>query len=572
MHPVARDALLSISSDTETKDVGKFAYVWRVYWNEREKKDLSNLVVANPNIGSSMFSKKPTVIYSPVPLESDRAESPTGGEPSSSWHGFEDIDGDGFLDAIWQDPETFDELGPTGHPGAGPTGRFLVFRGDGTGQFKARPDGEPWEWKTPKLDRRTRISQRRTGNIPEKKTKDIMHRYVETVISLVDINGDGLPDYVESRALDNRTNALRVFYNTGAGFEHHAVALGTTRGGSGGDAGTRLSTAFDTLSREEQVVLSREKNGHLENGWQMSVRHLLDFDQDGRADIINSPPPEAGQTNPWIREDSDNSQPTADPKVFFNVGDRFIEGRQAPALKKVAHAVGRYQISSGGIWSVKSDVIDFDGDGLFDALNNGDNAQNCFANEISGAFSSLCGNSTEYLKDTKPLRLMTRIDNGKGASISYDYAPSSNTSVVTQEASRITLPMWVLSKTTVNTNGQDSTTDFYYKGPVANRDPYGHFAFRGFQEIERHLPPNHQGQRAIRIDRFDYDLDYSGRFQESQKLGSDQRPHEIERIRWKEYKLFEGKLTTYHQRDEKLLPATQAHTPVPPTASTRHPF
>ncbi|HMC73883.1 MAG TPA: hypothetical protein VKG87_06240 [Terriglobales bacterium] len=60
-------------------------------------------------------------------------------------------------------------------------------------------------------------------------------RFTETRASLVDINGDSLPDHVVQERLDDQRIILAAYFNTGSGFELTP---------------TRLSTAITAMSRE----------------------------------------------------------------------------------------------------------------------------------------------------------------------------------------------------------------------------------------------------------------------------------------------------------------------------------
>ena len=52
-------------------------------------------------------------------------------------------------------------------------------------------------------------------------------RFTETRASLVDINGDSLPDHVVQERLDDQRIILAAYFNTGSGFELTPTRLST---------------------------------------------------------------------------------------------------------------------------------------------------------------------------------------------------------------------------------------------------------------------------------------------------------------------------------------------------------
>ncbi len=607
---------------------GASYYVWRIYWNGERPAEgdieiqgctvtlSSGLKITVPcsvfegvvdqpvasdfQSSSDLYdvfnvTEAPDLVLSPLPLETDRPTSSLGAgdlAASSSWHGFIDIDGDGFIDGVWQDPSTPAGAGVTGtgYPGPGPTGRFLVFRGDGRGRFQPDVNGEPFRWATPSLGdaQRARVNLRRSHNkYPlqyhnnQLLDKEI-HRFTETVVTLQDINGDGLPDYVESREVGNFGKALRVFYNNGVGFES---------GVAGDNIGTILSDDLPTLSREETVVLTVERNLQMKNGWSQSVRRLLDFDQDGLPDVFAIKPPMIGQKDPWEYPTEEFSLYNFDglpqsvisefPQLalgdfrqstvtaYMNVGDRLVKVRTSPGLDGIRDAMARINISSKARWVVKTDVLDFDSDGLIDVYNNdvhadsqclptlGSDQGNPLFDKAGSQYSLvLCGISGTVRGDSQAqngMRLLTSIDSGQGALVTLSYAPVTNKDVVTddpKQGKRTPWRLWVVNSISVDPgNGPASHTDYHFTNPVLNKDNHGRYGFRGFEEATILSPITSTGARGKTTELYDYTIDYSGRMVESRKQNELSEFEHIESTKWQKISLFDGAVTTYHQKE-----------------------
>lgn len=502
------------------KDIGNILqrglmYVWRIYWN----KD---------NNVQDLFTQRAEVHLSPIPLESDRAVSSLG-IPASSWHGFVDIDGDGYIDAIWQDANNKSST------------RFQVFRGDGKGNFLPQTNGEPFIWRTPPIW--ARVSLQQTG-AAQGGTNDHYNRYTETAVTLQDINGDGLPDYVESRTLGDRQARLRVFFNTGVGFEYYSY-IDEEAG-----FGTILSDEFTTLSRDITVVLAEEPNMQMKYGWSVANRRLVDLDQDGLPDVVQISPPGSGANNPWGKEvrslassttSNDNTvstlsfesfmnsdmlnppglnHPGRTPAVraYINVGDRLINIGFKTKLQKWRHGLARIQIATAGsdgtkTWKVKTDFIDIDGDGLAGLYNNEREAENLCTADDSGIISPSCGVSDQVLTDpesSQGLRLLETVNNGQGGVTTFTYSSGSNREVVISDpehGKRNPQSMWVVQTITVDPGtGPESVgnTNYKYHYPVLNQDRQRKFGFRGFEQVTIQHPENAQGDRRVVVERYDH--------------------------------------------------------------------
>ncbi|RMH42375.1 MAG: hypothetical protein D6689_08340, partial [Deltaproteobacteria bacterium] len=173
--------------------------------------------------GTGQFSSaEESVHLLPAPVQSDRPFGVLGGPlaTAGAWQGFMDLDGDGLLDQVFTHPKHR----PYWPGGPAWRGGWFLFRGDGTGDFATRDDGRPYVWAVP--DRyvpsgrgwapRALVHLARSYPVTKgpRGRPRVARRHRFDVVTTLDINGDGLPDYV-----DGRDGDVRVFYNTGAGFE-----------------------------------------------------------------------------------------------------------------------------------------------------------------------------------------------------------------------------------------------------------------------------------------------------------------------------------------------------------------
>ncbi|RZU35576.1 glycohydrolase toxin TNT-related protein [Edaphobacter modestus] len=445
--------------------------------------------------------------YSPVPFESDRGTATYTGIPASSFHAVLDLDGDSCPDALWQWPEHVDPEW---------SGDLQVWRGDCAGGFQARADGSPWTWPMPDVEHPQEINGEPSRvAFSSTDTMDLVtqfphRRFTETRASLVDINGDSLPDYVVQERLDNQ-QILAAYFNTGSGFE-------LTR--------TRLSTAIPTISREESVVLKTEPlGGNLEIGWSKSVLRSFDFDSDGLVDVVGLPSPDKNQRNPWA---------TASRTVAVNVnqGDFFHAVAPTPATNAWHDGLAHIVLSNGAKWRNASDARDLNNDGLPDSFPNvGALGTACAPTEEGGGFDQyaydLCGTSRDVLHDPgdaagQGLRFLRSVNNGRGLNVRFEYGSSADGDLIERDGDSILgSPMWVVKRMTVEPGPSASggaavasTTSYSYTSPVVNRDPHGRYGFRGFKEVQQVSALNASGHGTRTVDRYAYDLDHSGRLRE----------------------------------------------------------
>ncbi|MBK8255483.1 MAG: hypothetical protein IPK82_22830 [Polyangiaceae bacterium] len=429
------------------------------------------------NLGGGQFSSAVQLVMSPVPLESDRPTSNLGGgalAASSSWHGFVDLDGDGVLDAVHMEPFFFGSQ--TDYP-TSPT-HFSMFQGNPNGSFNSDPAGGGFHWAAP------RIWEGSFAGAPAMARARVHVRDSESIggwvnssresITIRDMNGDGLPDYLDTRHFygDTPTQKMRVFLNTGRGFESNATWTGYEGVNFNPDAGA----AGFKFERTQDWAHDRYDGNENRRGYSRYTHRLMDVDSDGLVDLVVLPDIEPGHSNPWM------PGTTIAPLIYLNVGDTLVYAGSNPAWNKVWAAVGRITLNSQGKWVVTSDIVDLDGDGLSDAITNDDLAQNCTFDAVNGQWPALCVGENNGWTDTGgPMRLLSQVDNGRGGTVTFNYAPMQVTT------GRVPYPVWVATGLTAN-SGPDavgnpsapSVTQYAYDQPAYNTDLRGEWGFRGF--------------------------------------------------------------------------------------------
>lgn len=498
-------------------------FVWRVYRNT-----------------GAGFTEDPEIVMSPVPLESDRATSALGAgalAASSSWHGFIDMDGDAIPDAVFMTPFwSSDGV----EPGAPPTS-FQVFRGDGDGGFQGDASGDPYLWSAPTLEtqqqfaKRARVTLSQSSRIPWPGLDD--QRVSRVAVTLEDLNGDGLPDYVDARDLTTGGSHVRVFYNTGAGFE-------TADPGSSLEVPAWNDEVLATLGENRQVAFDWRANGHLDRGWSRDVIRTVDIDADGLLDVVILPEPQAGLRNPWSLA---TQQERA--RVFVNVGDRLVPMGETDKLMEWWAALARIRLSSGHPfetphWKIATDFLDLDGDGLPEAFNNDLYSASCTPNEFGDDFIAPCGygdRSWTSPRDGQGMRLLRTVRTGTGAEIGFEYEPVTD--------GRVPHPLWVASRMTVSpgpaaTGGASPTlvSTFEFTDPQYLPDERSSWAFRGFAETATTAPG---GARTVK--HFDHELDWTGPLVKSRVEDVPGHVDHFTDTAWEVRTLFGGAIATLHR-------------------------
>lgn len=490
------------------------------------------------------FSPTPQIRYQPVPLESDAGDSSFGGGVlAAARHALLDIDGDGNLDAIVRGGYTEQSL-TVEHNNL----IWLVFPGDGDGNFLTDSDGGPRLWLVPDAAPISLSCSTPTGTVCSPLTtlynapiheNDHDSRGLSTVM---DLNGDGAPDLLWKFATTQFEGApfppkpwedvvdsdpMALYKGNGYGFEF--------RGSITQPEGSPLaSSGVAYFSRSFVDAQAHLANHFMTTGLRQSKARFQDVDQDGRPDLIESS---------W------NGTSWEYPSVFFNHGGQLLPGIALGAQTAEKWSQETQAMPTGFSsprewgWQTKRDVIDLDGDGVPESWN-------------------CVGGACQYYRDPdpQPMHLMKRVQNGRGATIEVTYAASTDSSVVTQDAGttqngeRQALPrtQWVVKSTSTSDlwDGPEdvSTTTYAYKHPTWKPDDEGDWGFRGFKEVTTTSPSG-----SKQVDSFGFDVDWSGRHTSTRVYSSDDlaNPKSIAETIWTEKSLFGGAVRTYHVSDER---------------------
>ncbi|MCA9677457.1 MAG: hypothetical protein KC464_20705 [Myxococcales bacterium] len=461
-----------------------------------------------PNLGNGQFDlDHPRMELSPVPLESDTGDSSSGaGAFAASNHAIIDLDGDGYLDAVSVGSYLEDQ-------GIAPNEMFwFVWKGDGSGAFHGDLQGRPYVWFVPPGARPSFLQGE--ADVPNSTT--VFERTTMQTGSLVDLNGDGLVDYVW-RPMGS--SQVQVYWNQGNQFWGSPEIL------SGGAVGDISRTYVDP---DPDGV---ESGGHFIAASQnISKARLLDYDGDGRVDLLYAGRAGAGA---WTS-----------PVVKFNNGDD-VAGAFAPSTTALA-AIDQRSIAERGadyLWRTPSELVDLDGDGTPEKVTPGAGHLDVVGTPHHG----------------EPPRLLTQVDNGLGLHTEIRYATLADAAVVTADTSVVGVApdyrkasphvQWVVSSLTTRDDydADVQTTTYHYDHPVWSPDDRGKWSFRGFDKVRA---TNARG--AVVEELYDYRTDWSGRLASTLTYpaelnpGSPVHPVTIVDTTWERYTLFGDAIETFH--------------------------
>jgi hypothetical protein len=331
--------------------------------------------------GSTTFATTSDIRWQPIALDSEGVDDTLGATNAGSRKAAMDIDGDGLLDGL--------NLGYN-WGGTGPTPWWWnTFRNTGNGTlsqtdylFRA-PDG-------------AHINESNFIGNGQASTNEAV-KDVITTASLVDINGDGLPDYVTRRIPAGGTGysaPVNVAWNDGTQMRMKKYSDGL-RGETDLSQPTVLSvgrqrTVGTWIPYNNPPIGKPTFGGYFSDGKKYTMERMLDVDGDGRVDIVSM----------------GNSE-TNVPTVAYNLGGEFKA--PVPLLGSVLGAPQVVTITasvSNGRWETTNDFIDGDGDGLVDYY-------------AKNALGTIIGYRHNY--GTKPPRLLHTIRNGYGATTTVAY-------------------------------------------------------------------------------------------------------------------------------------------------------
>jgi RHS repeat-associated protein len=490
------------------------------------------------NLGDGRFGP-PQVVLAPVPLETDRPTSRLGTGPlaaSSSWHGFIDLDGDGRTDAVHMPAfffgsEAFDtnDDGDTVEPGEGAPDHFQVFFTSGADVFGS--GSGPYSWRAPRIDpdkeaRRARVHVMHQEAFPAG-TQGPYRRETRESVTMFDVNGDGLPDYIDGRHNDH-PRGPRVHYNTGRGFESNEDA---------GFVPPRIEfseigeTRLDAVAATQNLTLELSAAGQMRYGFSRARIRQVDVDADGLVDLVQLPEIHQGSdSNPFTLVEGEVA-------VYLNLGDRFRRVVPSPDHWIVQHwpALARITLSEHETWTVVTDFVDLDGDGLPEAITNLDGAKDCDPSKLENNWNGCATHYDAYRdpEDGRAMRAMTRVIGGEGANVRFSYAPAR------ASTGRAPHPVWVVTEMTIEPGADahgspapEMTTRYAYDGPVYNEDREGRWGFRGFAVSETTDPSG-----ASTVTWRDHSLDYAGLVSERRVYDRPEDPSHAASIETFEYEL-----------------------------------
>lgn len=479
------------------------------------------------NLGQGVIDfDNPETILQPVPLESDSGDSSvSAGNFWGRQHAIFDFDGDGAADALIRARYYADPVPPPGVPPFW----WWGYLGDGNGGFIKDPVTglhKPFFFQMPQIDDNSLTHSDLVG--PPTGLYDL-----DEVRQTFDWNGDGAPDYM--RYSDASGPQLLVHFNDGLGMR----AFGTS--------GDPDMTVTEPLRASTQARVDvADYSGSVDhpfviNSTRDSRIRLVDVDGDGRPDIYRL----------------FNGQNGAEPQVLYNIGGDVAQASDADAGMAPALAQPMSTSSgvdpNGNVWQDLGDLVDLNGDGIPEAL----------SYNVSPVYAS-------YDPAGSPPRLLTHIDNGRGAQTTIAYAPLSDSNVVTNDpsdgSSASPRTEWVVKSVDREDAFEASTgtTTYQYKHPVFNKDPdEGRYSFRGFREVTS-IGPAHNAtiqrygfHEADELEAETASPDWSGRLVETVTRLSDTDPASvvsIARQSWTSRSLFQvdpldplsAKLVTYH--------------------------
>ena len=352
-------------------------FIWRVY---RNAGDVENLTPTD----TEAFSTLPMTVKSPKPLPPAVSDEHFDKSvvPSSILPVLFDLDGDGFKDVIdIVSHPNFIGQKKTGCDGLeDPLPSWCVHYGNGGPRFAVGR-----EWIVPAI----KLSTDNGGEPVE--LSDRVHKRQRTVAVLEDINGDGLPDLVVRMA----NGALKAHLSDGSRFENESSDLGK-------------NFPIEDIQTKYSLECTPVAVCEGDRGYR---QRLIDVDSDGLPDILS-----------FLGSETDIAITEA-VSASFNLGDRFA--RAVPLAGTRWARAKRLFKASEREWSVLSDFVDIDGDGLEDLVKWSENADELEYFENPG------------LPDAPDL--LTRVENGRGAFVQFSYAPSTESEVVAFRA-RSSLP------------------------------------------------------------------------------------------------------------------------------------
>jgi RHS repeat-associated protein len=353
-------------ADYRPEHTSSGAYVWRLYQRD-----------ATGYVPHTVYPR----ITSPVALSAASGATELRTPPAPGLPSLVDFDGDGWLDAV-----STSASGSPEPPLLGISPRLYVWRGNGTDRFADKAGA----W----------ILRENWAPMAQSTTSEFMTPLVKaytttTTMVLRDVDADGLPDLVFNIAGEG----WRVAYNMAGAPPITPPPAGITVHGamSALQPFTFLGTVEKARSELTQWMIPTHD---WLVGFRAMTRRMVDLDADGTLEL-------------FLANHSAGIETTASSRRGFTMrpgASGFTVGMLTPAWEGVESLIE----GSGFAWTRRSDFVDLTGDGLPDS------------------YERDPGGSMTIHTDVAPasLRLLTRIENGRGAITELTYAASNDADVV----------------------------------------------------------------------------------------------------------------------------------------------
>ncbi len=382
-----------------------------------------------------------------------------------------DVNGDGIPDFV--DARNYNSF-VCDPPGATSNSYWCVYLGQpytgGTGAFTA----SPVSWYSPNQYIRYMEGNVSASVTVNGKTVGQWDNGTSDILDLIDFNGDGLPDLVQSSSAPSFT----IWLNTGQGFDPNSITFATqgiTTLGYTTSGGTQEIGIYDINGDglPDEIIGVSDQPGNwevsLNTGYGLAgavkwsapdvcgrtgirdaysssdkfsiARDFFDINGDGLPDLITA----CAGSNTW--------------DVYLNQGDTFASNLFGwPANRDKVRNISN---TDGSLNVTFQDVVDIDGDGLVDAVdftgspdsnhiafktNNNTGGAWCASNDGSTCSTMDAANIAPNPNGEKP-DLLEQMENGIGGTTYIDYRPSTQWNNIDPTTHAPTLPfvIWTVS-------------------------------------------------------------------------------------------------------------------------------
>ncbi|MFC8273240.1 RHS repeat-associated core domain-containing protein [Streptomyces sp. NPDC057271] len=381
---------------------------WYVYYNQGDGTFNTTPEVRNPT---------PAGAYVP------RAGADVSGQTSTASVSTMDIDGDGHLDFL-------------GDHGDQTTATTPLRRGNQSGDFDSEVTAD-WRLGYKEFNKQDRVN-----------SPDYFFRAVWTQnASLVDFNGDGLPDQIHEEHRPDFFPRTNLYLNRGDGFGKDGLR----------DAGLKDTFGEETAYLWRGALSDSPPYGGMEYpADSTTTRRMVDLDYDGLPELVTYQP--AGDGIP------------ATYRIYHNGGTGFVLLRaiEGPQVARYFTGVSTDMIAPLYDYAkiTTSFARDINGDGLLDLVGDPDRDGNPGVRLAKPVLDT----SADY---AAPAHLLRTVSNGYGAKTTITYE------------SRPDIGRWVVGKVETDPGqGDKSGTMYTYGKAVKGKDAYARLGFRGFESVQ----------------------------------------------------------------------------------------